>query len=258
MSKSAQVFRQNAIDLIEAKKDAESASDAKSEFVANMSHELRTPLHSILSYSRLGMEKKKDMSEKISSYFTKIASSGERLLVLVNSLLDMSKLESGKMEFNFADYYFKGLLESAISELSSLAESRRVKINLDASNLDITDVKIDYDSIFRLVVNLISNAIKFSPENSEVLVVAENDEKLIKCKVIDSGVGVPENEMFEIFEKFSQSSRTKQGNGGTGLGLSIAKSIVQAHNGKIWVENNSSSGACFIFEIPIEGYINDA
>jgi signal transduction histidine kinase len=233
-----------------SREHAEQANLAKSEFLANMSHELRTPVHSILSFAELGLEKVENATpEKMADYYREIDENGHILLQLLNSLLDLSKLEAGKMAFNFEESDLNLLVESVTEEFQLLCSEHRLSMRVMPSPGNIRCV-VDRDKIRQVVRNILSNAVKYSPDGSEITIAVESERGRARMSVSDCGPGIPENELQNIFEKFVQSSKTKTGAGGTGLGLSISKEIVNKHEGRIWVENQVGGGACFCFEIP--------
>ena len=235
-----------------AKEEAEAASRTKSTFLANMSHELRTPLHGIISFSGFGIKNADtDERKKLREYFEDIRVSGDTLLALLNDLLDLAKLEAGKMTLRRRHTDVRVLVTAVIQEVAAYAEERRVTIVCEESDDDFL-AAVDGDRIKQVVRNLLSNSIKFSPEGGVAHVGFRLNDSLIEVILHDQGVGIPEDELTSVFEKFVQSSRTKTGAGGTGLGLAICRQIVVAHGGSIWAENAQEGGAVFGFQIPIE------
>ena len=238
--------------LVEAKERAEAANLAKSEFLANMSHELRTPLHGILSFAGFGIKRSGSVEpEKLREYFTKIEHSGRVLLVLLNDILDLAKLEAGKMTFNFQPSDLNVLVATLIDEFSSLTTERHLVIDYPAPDCE-TLLVVDPIRIMQVLRNLLSNAVKFSPARSRITIGVERDEAILTVAVSDQGVGVPEGELDSIFDKFVQSSKTTSGAGGTGLGLSICREIIHAHQGRIWARNRLEGGTQFSFELPVQ------
>ncbi len=241
-----------------AKDEAESANQVKTEFLANISHELRNPMHQIASYAKFGVEKYHRITdEKRIHYFNQIKNSSSRLMVLLNNLLDLSKHESGRMEYQVKENDLSKIIDDAICEVKLSLEEKQLAVELENNNA-AESVYCDSYKIGQVVRNLLSNTIKFSSDNQKIQIniVASTFEKdgrtmpAAMVSVIDQGVGIPEDEINTIFDKFNQSSRTKSNVGGTGLGLSICQQIIKAHQGKIWAENNPGGGATFKFMLP--------
>jgi hypothetical protein len=268
----AQLVEERTAGLEQARLDAEASREvaeranlAKSEFLANMSHELRTPMHAIISFANFGVDKA-DRAErdKLLHYFRNIQKSGSRLLSLLNDLLDLSKLEAGKMEMALAPANAAALLGDAVLEAEAFAQARAVRLVVDADPAQLA-VAWDGPRVLQVIRNLISNAVKFSLAEGVVQISAlpvtmpagrrAGDPQVpgVEIRVRDAGIGIPENELEAVFDKFVQSSKTKTGAGGTGLGLAICREIIHAHHGSIRAENNPAPqpGATFVVMIPV-------
>ena len=261
LSLEIQEKNKQALEASFAKDKAEKANRTKSEFIANVSHELRTPMHGILSFASLGLKRiDKGEQEKLPNYFNNIHTSGTRLLRLIDDILDLSKLESGNTELNTEYSSLDNVLNNCINEQQARLEERNLQVNVDNAAIH-SKTMFDPRLITQAITNLLSNAIKFSPKDSTIDILifnksnnaGNNDIKEFLClSIIDEGVGIPGNELTDIFTSFKQSSRTKSGAGGTGLGLAITKNILNQHNGKIWAEKRQNGhGACFTFSLPI-------
>lgn len=249
--------------LAEALQQAQAANHAKSEFLANMSHELRTPMHAILSFSELGTERAKGQDEtKLVQYFQRIEQSAQRLLSLINELLDLSKLEAGRMELTTEKTDMMELVQQACAQLEPLLHSRKQSISFE-NNTTEASIIADQNRMTQVICNLLSNAIKFSPDGGQIRIRLnpatllsgrrsedKECEAALSIQFIDDGVGIPEKELESIFDKFIQSSTTKSGAGGTGLGLAITRAIVMQHRGTIVAENNAVRGACLTVTLP--------
>lgn len=237
-------------DALRAERDAaEKASQAKSAFLANMSHELRTPMHGILSFARFGQQRFASVpAEKLKSYFDEIHDSGSRLMNLLNDLLDLSKLEAGKIVYSMSDWNLAGIVDTLSSELSAFAEEKGQRLETVKISEDIFAV-CDGERIMQVIRNLLSNAIKFSEKGTTIRIELDAEDGLQVCRVINHGVGIPEAELELVFDKFVQSSKTRTGAGGTGLGLAICREIINGHGGKIWAESTGNETK-FIFKIP--------
>ena len=241
---------QRTADLLQAKSEAEAANAAKSEFLANMSHELRTPLHGILGYAGLGLEKSKKAEERIANpFFDRIVDNGKTLLTLLNNLLDLARLESGKMQASMQRVNLASIVDDVADEFRSVFAAKDLHVDFDPGAAFLA-CEADAGMLKQVFRNLIANAGRFTSAGGTIRIETEADEELSRVRVLDEGVGIPEGETEAIFEKFVQSTRTRSGAGGTGLGLAICKDLIEVHQGRIWAENRPDKGACFTVELP--------
>ncbi|TDP62518.1 ATP-binding protein [Roseateles toxinivorans] len=233
----------------EARDVAEEASRAKSEFIANISHELRTPLQTILGFSELGLVRGRDQP-KLAGMFGDIHASGQRMLALVNDLLDVAKIESPVGTFDLERCDLRGLLQETLRELDPLLARKRLRPRLTLPGWPLS-ARVDPLRFQQVLRNVLANAIKFSPEDGPLELTGElTADGEIHLSIADRGPGIPEAEVGKIFEAFVQSSQTKDGSGGTGLGLAICRKIVEIHGGRIHAENRPGGGAVFHVFVP--------
>jgi GAF domain-containing protein/anti-sigma regulatory factor (Ser/Thr protein kinase) len=237
-------------ELAKTVEDLEIASQHKSQFVANMSHELRTPLAAILGYAELMQEGfYEPLGQKSLDALTRIRSNGKHLLGLINTVLDIAKIESGQFTLNMSEYAIESVVETVRSATESLAQNKKLALKTEvAKSLPIG--LGDEQRLTQVLLNLVGNAIKFT-DTGEVRVTAKAVNGHFNVSVTDTGPGIAEEHQARIFEQFHQvdSSNTKA-KGGTGLGLAIAKQIVEMHGGRIWVESTLGKGSTFQMELP--------
>ena len=244
-------------ELGTAKELAEQANQAKTSLLMNMSHEFRTPLHAILNYTNMGLKKLcSNDGEKLRKYLGNIQTSGIRLLGMLNALLDLAKLESGKFDLHLARGDLKQIVHQSQAEIDSLFEAKQLRLDFQVQAVDTAAV-FDKHQMMQVFINLFSNAIRFSPQQGVITVMIESTalagtRPALHCSVADEGPGVPEAELEAIFDKFTQSTKTDNGAGGSGLGLAICREILHLHHGRIWATNAGSGGAIFHVVLPID------
>jgi signal transduction histidine kinase/putative methionine-R-sulfoxide reductase with GAF domain len=245
---NARLFR----EIEDKSKQIEAANRHKSEFLANMSHELRTPLNAIIGFSEvLGERMFGELNEKQAEYTEDILSSGRHLLSLINEILDLSKVEAGRMELELATFD----LPLAIDNARTFVRERAVKHGI---NLDVTvderlgDFVGDERKIKQILLNLLSNAVKFTPEGGRIGIKARQADGSVEISVSDTGIGISPEDQAKIFEEFRQvGGDYAHKREGTGLGLTLAKKFVELHGGRIWVESEVGKGSTFTFMLPI-------
>ncbi len=245
------------VELNAAKEQADQANQAKTSLLMNMSHEFRTPMHAILNYTNMGLKKlHASEPEKLEKYLTNIQTSGLRLLGMLNALLDLAKLESGKLELRPSRGDLVQIIRQSQSELESLLEAKQLELRIDCPSSGACAL-FDQERLMQVCINLLSNAIKFSPKEGMIKVtVAETvlpeQGRALHCIFSDQGVGIPEQDLETIFDKFTQSSKTDTGAGGSGLGLAICREIIHLHDGIIWAAASASGGAAIHFVLPAQ------
>ena len=239
--------------LLESKIVAEEANRTKSEFLANMSHELRTPLNSVIGFSQVLIDEKLgELNEKQSKYMSNIYKSGSHLLDLINNILDISKIESGNMDYVPENINLSETVNDTVVLVEPMANKKEIYLNYEDESGNIK-IQADRMKFKEILYNLLGNAIKFTPEKGEVFVKSKIIDDHIQVSVSDTGVGIPEEKYQSIFDPFKQadSSPTRK-YGGTGLGLALVKKYVEIHGGDIRVESEVGKGSTFTFTIPIK------
>ncbi len=235
------------------------ASSAKSEFLANMSHELRTPLNSIIGFSELLQQNSHgELNEKQNKYVGNVLTSGKFLLNLINDILDLSKVEAGKIEPVFEKVPVHAVINETLTLIKEKASKHNVLINKEFDPA-LNFIKADQQRFKQILFNLLSNAVKFSKkEGGTVTVRTKKDGNMARISVSDTGIGIREEDMGKLFKEFEQlDPGISRKYGGTGLGLAISKKLVELHGGKIWAESRYGEGAIFAFTLPIDTYKGD-
>jgi two-component system, OmpR family, phosphate regulon sensor histidine kinase PhoR len=225
--------------------------EIRKDFVANVSHELRTPVSNIQGYAETLLQGALDDRINAKEFIAVIHSDSQRLAVLINDLLDLSKIESGKMALNLELNNLKEIVDDACSKIQKKINEKAINFNVAIPD-NAKTIYCDKEKIAQAVLNLAENAVKYTPEKGTVKIEASKGNGFIKVDVIDSGIGIPEEHIPRIFERFYRVDKARSRElGGTGLGLSIVKHIVQTHSGEVWVHSIPSKGSTFSFTIPV-------
>ncbi|HCC69458.1 MAG TPA: hypothetical protein DEP99_06215 [Nitrospiraceae bacterium] len=248
-------------ELEKINRELRKANEIKARFIANMSHELRTPLHSIIGFSEVLLDKTfGDINEKQQRHVTNILTSGRHLLHLVNNILDLAKIEAGRIELSCETFNMTGVVDEVITVVQPLAEKKLISIKTDISE-DIKDFRADKIKFKQILYNLLSNAIKFTLQNGEAGIKVEKvinknlflwaaeGQEFLKLSVRDTGIGIKPEEKERIFEEFEQLDPSRSTEG-SGLGLSLTKRLVELHGGIIDVESASGKGSVFSVHLP--------
>jgi len=242
--------------LLQQQAEAIAASNAKSSFLASMSHEIRTPLNAIIGMTSIGMDAPD--SDRMKYCFTRIEDASKHLLGVINDILDISKIEAGKLELSPTEFSFERMMQRVVGVANFRVDEKNLKLKVHIDN-DIPRVLIGDDQyIAQVITNLLSNAVKFTPENGAIeldtmFIGEKNGLCTIKVSVTDTGIGLSSEQQTRLFQSFQQAdSSTTRKFGGTGLGLSISKSIVEMMGGTIWVESEPNKGSTFAFTMQLE------
>ena len=244
---NARLFR----EIQDKSRQLEIANQHKSDFLANMSHELRTPLNAIIGFSEVLVEKMfGEVNDKQLDYLKDIHASGKHLLSLINDILDLSKIEAGRMELDIAEFDLRSALENAMTLVKERAQRNGIALSLDV-DLSLGMFRGDERKFKQILLNLLSNAVKFTPEGGRVRVAARPGASLVEFSVSDTGVGIAEKDQELVFEEFRQvgSDYTKKAEG-TGLGLALTKRFVELHGGTLRLESSPGKGSTFTFSMP--------
>ncbi len=238
-------------ELEQKSRELETASQHKSEFLANMSHELRTPLNAIIGFSEVLSERMfGDLNEKQEEYLKDIYASGTHLLSLINDILDLSKIEAGRMELELTDFDLPTAIDSALTLVRERAGRRGITLESPVDER-LGQVQADERKIRQVVLNLLSNAIKFTPEGGRIEVRAVRRDGLVEVSVSDTGVGIAPADQEAAFEEFRQVGTSAAKQEGTGLGLALCRKFVELHGGTIRVTSQVGVGSTFTFTIPV-------
>ncbi len=223
----------------------------RQDFVANVSHELRTPLTSIKGYAETLLEGALLDRDNAKDFIEIIYRDSDRLANLINDLLDLSKIESGKMKMSFVEFDPISLIKRAVTVIENQAKAKSIILKLDLP-LDLPKIRADETRFSQVMINLLDNAIKYSSEGGTATISANAADNLLQIDISDTGIGISEKDLPRIFERFYRVDQARSRElGGTGLGLSIVKHIVSAHGGQVWVKSELGQGSTFSFTIPL-------
>jgi len=238
-------------EIEDKSRQLEAASRHKSEFLANMSHELRTPLNAIIGFSEVLSERMfGELNEKQEEYLKDIYASGQHLLSLINDILDLSKIEAGRMELEVADFSLPAAIDNALILVRERASRRGIKLG-SAIDDRVGMIRGDERKVKQVLLNLLSNALKFTPEGGRIDVRATINDGMAEISVADTGVGIAPEDQEAIFEEFRQVGTADKKVEGTGLGLALSRKFIELHGGRIWVKSQSGEGSTFTFTLPV-------
>jgi signal transduction histidine kinase len=239
--------------LIHAKNVAEEASRTKSEFLSNVTHELRTPLNAIMGFSDLLQESIEDkLNDNQRKYLNNIIAGGKDLLDVINNILDVSNIEAGKTNLELEDIHLEGLIQDVMTEMSSFAYKKNIALQMELDP-QVKSIRVDRNKLQQILINLVSNAIKFGKEKGFVKIRSKQMHDTLHIEVIDNGIGISTEDQQRLFKPFiqldSSSTRKYKGNG---IGLYIVKQFVDLHGGNVWLESESGKGSTFTFTISLK------
>jgi len=246
---NARLFR----EIQDKSRQLETANKHKSEFLANMSHELRTPLNAIIGFSEVLIERLfGELNAKQEDYLRDIHSSGAHLLTLINDILDLSKIEAGRMELEPSTFDIASAVANAITLVRERALRHSILLGQQVDGT-LTQITADERKFKQILLNLLSNAVKFTPDGGRVDVLARRENSNAVISVHDTGIGIAPEDQGTVFEEFRQVGHdyTKKQEG-TGLGLALTKKFVELHGGTIWLESEPGKGSTFTFSIPMQ------
>lgn len=250
--KNEQNEAEGAMLVLQDVTEQEKLDKMRKDFVANVSHELRTPLTTIKSYTETLLDGALDNKEYTLNFLNVINSESERMTRLVKDLLQLSKLDYDKMEWNMKSLNILNLLKDCMVKMEIAAKQKNQSLDFEAFG-DLCEINGDKDRIEQVIINIISNAIKYTPENGSIKVTAKRLEGSVEIRIADSGIGIPKDELPRLFERFYRVDKARsRAMGGTGLGLSIAKNIVEAHKGSIRIESEYEKGSEVIINFPCQ------
>jgi signal transduction histidine kinase len=233
-------------------RELEAASRHKSDFLATMSHELRTPLNAIIGFSEVLHEQMfGELNERQIAYVHDVLEAGKHLLSLINDVLDLAKIEAGRMELQLSEVAVADVLRSALSMHSESASRNGIALGVATEPSEI-EITADERRVRQIVFNLLSNAVKFTPADGRVDVSARLDDGKVEFAVADTGPGIPAEDLAMIFEEFEQTVDGRKKEEGTGLGLPLSRKLVELHGGRLWVESEPGHGSTFRFTLPVE------
>jgi signal transduction histidine kinase len=240
--------KERTSELEVARQEAEHANIAKSEFLSSMSHELRTPLNAILGFAQLiEMNTKVDNTRESSQ---EIINAGNHLLSLINQVLDLSKIESGNLDLSFKKCFLNEILDDMITLIKPLAEKNSIIIDNKVNTLSY--INVDEIRFKQILLNILSNAIKYNRENGKVIINSSvNDRNIICLSISDTGTGLTDEQLNNIFEPFERLGKENSNIEGTGLGLKISKELIELMGGTITVESTVGKGSIFFIQFPL-------
>ncbi len=244
---NARLFR----EIEQKSRELEAASRHKSEFLANMSHELRTPLNAIIGFSEVLAERMfGEINEKQAEYLRDILDSARHLLSLINDILDLSKIEAGRMELELSEFDLSGAVEHVLILVRERANRHGIELERELDP-DLGAIRADERKVKQVLLNLLTNALKFTPAGGRVLVRARRLDHAAEISVADTGVGIATEDQAAVFEEFRQVGTMSKKVEGTGLGLAISRKFIELHGGRIWVTSEPGVGSTFAFTLPL-------
>ena len=244
---NARLFR----EIADKSAQLEAASRHKSEFLANMSHELRTPLNAIIGFSEVLVDRMfGELNEKQDEYLKDIYASGQHLLSLINDILDLSKIEAGRMELEATDFDLPSAIDNALTLVRERASRRGITLGHSVDER-LGPIRGDERKVKQVLLNLLSNALKFTPEGGRIDVSAGMHDEVAEVSVTDTGVGIAPEDQEAVFEEFRQVGAADKKVEGTGLGLALSRKFIELHGGRIWVKSAVGAGSTFTFSLPL-------